>query len=314
MLGDTTTYKAIMLGMMERVAQNYNLTLRQPVQYSEYAYIDSTKELLHAVYIEGVKFSIQEIDKHSQCTPCTPELIFTSHHWFAQQYFNEKSPLSEWQPLWMDKWENNILGRCFATKKEKKYVNMDDLLLFNFRRFDNEMSNVIGINFETVDTLYDGKPCYKLTGTYKYYGEKQSDQPNNMLQDSGEKNELLQKMDGKLRRVNREEFIIKKDDFALLRFYAEVLYTKKETGTLAVGRRNEEQFAKVGEFYQRTLSVFYSYYKPLDMRRYAVEQPLFPVPPLDSLKVVEAQTYDFCTPVAQPTAKMLEAWRKFIGK
>jgi hypothetical protein len=313
MLGDTATYKAIMLDMMERVAQNYNLTLRQPVQYSEYAYIDSTKELLHAVYIEGVKFSMQEIDEHRQCPPCTPELIFTSHHWLAQQYFSEKSPLLKgWDPLWMNKWENNILGRCFGKKKEKKDVNMDDLLLFNFRRFDNE--NVISINFETVDTLYNGKHCYKLAGTYKYYGEKHLGQLNSAMQDCGAANELLQKVEGNLTRVNREEFIIKKDDYALLRFYAEVLYTKKETGTLAVARRNEEQFAKVGEFYQRTLSVFYSYYKPLDTRRYAVEQPLFPVPPLDSLKVVKTQTYNFCTPVEQPIAQMLEAWRKFIGK
>lgn len=281
--GDTARYKSIIAQMESQMDKNYDLDFRYPTQYSEYRYLNSSKELLQAIYIEGQQLSVRDVTQ-------TPPKVHFPKYWLALGY---KLDSTIHLPSWfgISRGQSLLSWLLDDLTDRKKGEGVIDVNYFFHKNSDECYSYAVR------DTLYEGVLCYKLVcKVQEHCGE---DLRNTTW-------------------AGTRETVIRKDDYAVVYFCATFYEKQKKANTWELSSKWEEKFAKMSatNAYQRMLCTFYVCdANNANVCKYYVEKNMTQTPLVDSLKQVKSHRYgSFCTSVEQPSAKMLEAWRKFIGK
>jgi hypothetical protein len=151
--GDTAAYKNIIVQMENQMEKNYDLDFRAPVQYSEYHYLDSSKELLQAVYIEGQQLSVRDV------TQIPPKMVIPKYR-LALGYKLEKG--IHYHSFFGMSRGMNLLSWCFDDLNGRKEGKGDIGIDIGYLAFEG-CPPYSSSSYAVQDTLYENAPCYKLT-------------------------------------------------------------------------------------------------------------------------------------------------------
>lgn len=215
--GDTARFDAIISQMEDNIPQNYYTNSLRTTHVSKYVYADSTKELLMVAYGEGVfnepLWTRDEIYYSKNSLVLSNDYKNVPYHHLAQSYMSPAAPpcvdmLMRLSSGNVSNILTHFLNKRGIAKDKGMAPSRTDYLLYS--------CNFHHIRYVVTDTVYESQACYKLSSfTTK--------------NDNG---------------IITYEYIINKQDYALLYFYCS---NEKEF--------TEQTYARVDSVYQLTKSV-----------------------------------------------------------
>lgn len=346
--GDKKLFDRIIRHMENNLEKNYFVDSLQPVQYSEYTFVASSKHLLNAVYIEGVPRPVWFFDFSYYKKKYGMDALLPLHYWVAKLY--EEMPGERYgnisfgdtfgYMLFGVEAQSTLAQHVTVNAQRRKEKEAKMTADFNRTQLGNPsytMDNRISSsgdaweNFQVSDTLYENQPCYKLIRTYKgssIYGTKEAKRFEERYPVDNEYNKELHRLVnlwGNAVYSGKVERIIGKADYAMLHLHSEH-FIENAAGKFLTNWIND-RFEKAGKHYRqisysactRRLVTGTVYINDEGIYTYRIKRPLYDAPPIDS-----AQTYQykiaqppagyegFCTRVDAPDKEMLEEWLRFI--
>jgi hypothetical protein len=344
--GNKKLFDKIIRKMENNLEKNYFTDSLQPVQYSEYTFMDSSKQLLNAVYIEGIMRPVWFADYQRYQGKQGLDLKAPMRYWRAEFY--EETPGERYGSILFEEafgytpfvleMQNSLAQHISANAQRRREklnrINKDINPLGNpSYTIDNSISSPGDSweDFQVVDTIYENQLCYKLIRTYQWltiYGDKEAERFAQRHPNDDEQTRVLRRLIhlwANAAYSGRVERIIGKEDYALLYLHAE-RFIENAAGKFLTDRY-EDKFIKKGKHYKQ---IFYKacnrrfvagtlFVNEQDIYTYRIKQPLYNAPSIES-----AQTYknkivrppvgyeDFCIRLDTPNEDMLKEWKKFI--
>jgi hypothetical protein len=301
-VGSKELFYDILCKMEDKIIDNYYPDLAsdllQPVRYSEYVYVDSSKQLLSAVYVEGIKSPSWLLGASKKHYNKPWEFYLEdSYCWRAELYQKRKGKQYCGDNDLCYTFLRSIAMLGSHVQKSACPNNSDSAQVMPAEQIDSTPQK-----FAVTDILYEGRACYKLI---RLQLDVYTTPVDIFVCDS-------------------LEYIIGKDDYALLYCYHGRFWRSPARNQLA--EDHVEVYDKVGGTYQQTLythrkrwltsyvdSSGASFGALSDTYCYSIKQAMHVSPPANLVKIHTFAPYEaFCTPVSEPNAEMLKAWNEFV--